>query len=165
METLSKEQLSIVSEVSLSYRPKVKPSQRPKVMSSQDVYGILSDFWDADKIELTEQFCVMLLNRSNKVLGIVELSSGGVGATVVDIKIVFCVALKACASSIVVAHNHPSGDLKPSYQDVQMTKKLVAAGQVLEIPVQDHLIISSEGYVSLVDEGYMYHLFPRYCYL
>ena len=155
MEMLSRNELTTVAEVSLSYHPKIRPSQRPKVMSSQDVYDILLGFWNHNKIELSEQFCVMLLNRGNKVLGIVELSNGGVSGTVVDIKMVFCVALKACASSIIIAHNHPSGDLKPSYQDIQVTKKLVAAGELMEIKVHDHLIISSEGFLSMADEAYI----------
>lgn len=155
METLSRNELTTVSEVSLSYHPKIRPSQRPKVMSSQDVYDILSGYWNADKIELTEQFCVMLLNRGNKVLGIVELSSGGVSGTVVDVKMVFCVAIKACACSIILAHNHPSGDLKPSSNDIRITKQLMAAGEIMQIKVHDHLIISSEGFLSMADEGYV----------
>jgi len=90
----------------------------------------------------------MLLNRSLRVLGIVELSSGGLSGTVADTKMIFGVALKACACSIVVAHNHPSGDLKPSSQDLKVTNRLVAAGEVLELPVNDHLFVSSEGFLS-----------------
>lgn len=155
MEVLDRQQLSIVAEVTLSYRPKIRPSQRPTVKTSSDVYDVLVGFWNMDQIELRETFCVILLNTKNRVLGIVELSNGGFSSTVADIRMVFSVALKACARSIVVAHNHPSGNLKPSSEDIELTKKLVAAGKILELPVHDHLILSSEGYCSLADEGYM----------
>ena len=97
----------------------------------------------------------MLLNNRGSVLGIVELSTAGFTGVVVDTKMVFRVALKACACSIVVAHNHPSGNLKPSSQDIKVTNRLVEAGKILEVPVQDHLIISSEGFISLAEEGYL----------
>lgn len=155
MEALSRMQLSTVAEVTVSYRPKIRPSQRPIVKCAKDVYEILLGFWNAAKIELCEQFCVVLLNNRGSVLGIVELSTGGFTGVVVDTKMVFSVALKACACSIVVAHNHPSGNLRPSNQDIKVTNRLVEAGKILEIPVQDHLIISSEGFVSLAEEGYI----------
>lgn len=155
MEVLNREQLSIVAEVTLSYLPKIRPSQRPTVKTSSDVYDVLVGFWNMDQIELRESFCVILLNTKNRVLGIVELSNGGFSSTVADVRMVFSVALKACATSIVVAHNHPSGNLKPSHADITLTNRLVSAGKILELPVQDHLILSSEGYVSLADEGYM----------
>lgn len=159
MRTLAKEQtaqqnqLTVVSELTISYRPKLKPSQRLKVNHSKDVYDILLGFWNLDKIELCEQFCVMLLSNHNRVLGVVELSSGGMTGTVADIKMIFSVALKACACAIVVAHNHPSGSLRPSEQDMRVTRTLVEAGKLLELPVSDHLIITTEGYYSFADEG------------
>lgn len=155
METLSRTQLSTVAEVTLSYRPKIKVSQRPQVKSSKDIYHVLKNFWNEDHIELRETFFVILLNNHFKVMGIVEMSNGGFHGVVVEMKMVFGVALKACASSIVVAHNHPSGNIRPSSQDIQITTKLKAAGDLLELPVQDHLIVSPEGYCSLADEGYM----------
>lgn len=103
-----------VAEIKLTYRAKVKPSERPQVTSSTDCYNVLKQSWDSGKIEFVEQFKVMLLNRANKVLGIYELSTGGVAGTVADPKLIFAAALKACASSIVLCHNHPSGNLKPS---------------------------------------------------
>lgn len=155
MEVVNRENLSVVAEVVLSYHPKVKPSQRPMVKMAKDAYEILLGFWNMDHIELRETFCVMLLNNRNRVLGVVELSNGGYTATVADLKMIFSVALKACASSIVVAHNHPSGELKPSSEDIRVTRKLMEAGKILEIPVHDHLIITSEAYLSMAEEGYM----------
>ena len=104
---------------------------------------------------MIEQFKVMLLNRAGKILGIVEISTGGFSGTVADPKVIFGIALKAGASSIILAHNHPSGNLKPSEADKHLTSKICGAGNFLDIAVFDHLIITSEGYLSLLDEGLM----------
>ncbi|TPE42479.1 JAB domain-containing protein [Pontibacter mangrovi] len=142
-----------VAEVKLSYRNRVKPSERPQVTSSTDSYRVLKEGWDQGKLEFVEQFKVLLLNRANRVLGVYELSTGGVAGTVADPKLVFVAALKACASGIILSHNHPSGNLKPSQADLQLTKKLKQGGELLDIAVLDHIILTSEGYYSLADEG------------
>ncbi|RYY22608.1 MAG: DNA repair protein, partial [Sphingobacteriaceae bacterium] len=98
---------------------------------------------------------VMLLNRANRVLGVYLVSSGGVAGTICDPKLVFQAALKANASTLILAHNHPSGNLNPSEADIKLTRKLVEAGKLLELPVCDHLILSEEGYLSMADEGLM----------
>jgi len=144
-----------LSEINVTYRPKFKASERPQVSTSQEVYSILFNNWDLDKIELLEQFKILLLNRANKVIGIYEVSSGGMTGTVADPKLIFSTALKACASSIILSHNHPSGNLKPSESDIALTHKLRQAGSFLDIAVLDHLIITSEGYCSFADEGLM----------
>ena len=143
----------LASEIQLSYSPRLKPSQRPKITGSQSVYELLLHNWDAGKINFVEQFKVLLLDRSNKVLGIYVLSTGSSTASVVDCRLIFAAALKSNACGIILAHNHPSGNLKPSVSDKATTHKVVAAGKILEIPVMDHLIISSEGYFSFLDEG------------
>jgi len=97
----------------------------------------------------------MLLNRAGRVLGIIEVSSGGLSGTVADPKVVFSAALKGNASSIILAHNHPSGNLRPSQADLDLTKKIQRGGQLLDITVSDHLIITSEGFYSFTDEGLM----------
>lgn len=125
----------------------------PKITQSRDAYRIFLESWDYDKIELLEQFKLMILNRSNRVLGICEISSGGTSGTVVDPKLVYAVALKANASSLIVAHNHPSGNLNPSQSDIQLTQKLKAGGKFLELPLLDHLIITRELHYSMADEG------------
>lgn len=142
-----------VSEINLSYRPKFKASERPMVTSSKDAYDILYNNWDLDKIELLEQFKILLLNRANKVIGIFQVSSGGVAGTVADAKLIFSTALKACASSIILSHNHPSGNLQPSSQDIELTKKIKAGGGYLDIMILDHVIITSDRYYSFSDEG------------
>jgi DNA repair protein RadC len=154
MEKLTRNSsFSKVAEIKLSYRAKVKPSKRPQVTSSTDSYNVLKQSWDTGRIEFVEQFKIMLLNRANRVLGIYELSTGGVAGTVADPKLIFVAALKACASSIILCHNHPSGNLKPSAADLQLTKKMKAGGELLDIAVLDHIIITSESYYSLADEG------------
>lgn len=118
---ISKNQISLyqVSEINLSYQPKFKASERPQITSSKDAFDVLYNNWDWGKIQMLEQFKIILLNRANKVIGIFQVSSGGIAGTVADPKLIFAVALKACASSIVLSHNHPSGNLKPSPQDVE----------------------------------------------
>ncbi|SFH31903.1 JAB domain-containing protein [Pontibacter chinhatensis] len=153
MEKTSKSALPRVAEVKLSYRNRVKPSERPQVTCSADSYKVLQEGCYKSKLEFVEQFKVLLLNRANRVLGVYELSTGGVAGTVADPKLVFVAALKACASAVILAHNHPSGNLKPSQADLQLTKKIKAGGELLDIAVLDHLILTSEGYYSLADEG------------
>jgi DNA repair protein RadC len=144
---------SKVAEIKLTYRAKVKPSERPQVTCSTDCYNVLKESWDTGRIEFVEQFKVMLLNRANRVLGTYELSAGGAAGTVADPKLILVAALKACPSSIVLCHNHPSGNLKPSSADLQLTKRMKKGGELLDIAVLDHIIITSESYYSLADEG------------
>lgn len=144
-----------IAEIELVYRTNVKASQRPLVTSSGEVYQILRQCWDENKIEFVEQFKVLLLNRAGRALGIFEVSTGGVSGTVADPKLIFSAALKANASSLILAHNHPSGNTAPSVADRALTKKIKEAGEVLEIAVLDHVIVTTEGYRSLADEGEM----------
>ncbi len=95
----------------------------------------------------------MLLNRAHKVQGIFEVSTGGVSGTVADPKIIFAAAIKANSSGIIVAHNHPSGNLRASQADIDLTRKLKDGGRILEIQLLDHIIVTTEGYFSFADEG------------
>lgn len=142
-----------VAEIQLSYRPKYKASERPTITRSLDAYEILKASWSEDKLCFIEEFKVILLNRVNRVLGIYHVSSGGIAGTIADPKLIFMAALKGSASSIILSHNHPSGNLKPSKVDLQLTNKIVEGGKLLDISVVDHLIITSEGYLSFADEG------------
>ena len=154
MEKLSNQtSLFQVAEITVSYQPKFKASERPTVSGSKDVYNFFFHNWDNTRIEMIEQFKIMLLNRANKILGIFTVSTGGVAGTVADPKVIFAAALKGNASSIILAHNHPSGNLKPSEADRQLTNKLAQAGKLLDISVLDHLIITAEEYFSFADEG------------
>lgn len=153
MEAVSHSSLLHVAEVELIYRNPVKPSQRPKITSAKDTYELLLNRWDADKISLVEQFKVLLLNQGSRVLGMYELSSGGISSTVADIRLIFAAALKAGATGIILSHNHPSGNLKPSREDIVLTNQMVSAGIILNIKVLDHIILSAEDYYSFSTEG------------
>jgi DNA repair protein RadC len=142
-----------IAEIQLLYKTNVKPSLRPKISSSQDAYEILKSNWDEYKIELVEQFKILLTNRANKVLGIFEVSIGGIAGTVADPKLIFIAALKAGASGLILSHNHPSGNLNPSQADIDLTRRIKEAGKLLEIQLLDHVILTSEGYYSFADEG------------
>jgi len=124
------------------------PSKKEKIITSLDAFNlfkpILSDLPH-------EEFWVVLLNRSAFVIKKEMISRGGVSGTVVDAKIIFKVAVECLSSSIILFHNHPSGNLKPSDQDIQITKKIKEAGRLLEIQVLDHLIISENGYYSFAE--------------
>ena len=144
---------TIASEIELIYKSKVKASERPHISSSKDAYQILLQVWDEEKIDLVEQFKVLFLNRANKVLAVYSVSTGGITGTVADPRLIFTAALKANAVSLVLSHNHPSGNLKPSRADEELTSKIKNAGSFLDIKVLDHIIISSEGYLSFADEG------------
>ena len=102
-----------------------------------------------------ENFCILLLNRANKVLRTVKISDGGITGTVVDPRKVFKIALDNNATSIILGHNHPSGQLTPSDADIKLTRKLKEAGDMLDLPVLDHLIIGDGNYYSFADEGIM----------
>jgi|SRR6185312_3015249 len=153
MESVINNEVLEVSEIELIYRPKVKASQRIKIDSSQGAATLLQQLWDPNKIAFTEQFKVLLLNRSNKVLGMVEISSGGISGTIVDAKLIFVAALKAGACNIILSHNHPSGSLQPSTADKGITQKIKEGATCLDLKVLDHVIVTNEGYFSFADEG------------
>lgn len=138
-----------VSEIKVSYSNR-NPVQ-VKVTNSKIIYDLIIKQWDLDIIEYQEEVKIILLNRSNIVLGIYEMSKGGITGSVVDIRIILGVALKCGASCIIVVHNHPSGKLVPSESDKSITNKLKAACELIDINLLDHLIISKEGYYSFND--------------
>jgi DNA repair protein RadC len=142
-----------VAEIQLIYKSKVKASERPQIRHSKDAYEILKQTWDENKIDFIEQFKIILLNRSNKVLGIYEVSQGGITGTVADPRLIIVAALKTNAVALMLAHNHPSGSVKPSRQDEDLTSKIKEGAKFLDIQVLDHIIVSSEGYFSFADEG------------
>ncbi|RZL09095.1 MAG: DNA repair protein [Pedobacter sp.] len=145
--------LFMVSEIKVSYQPKFKACERPKINHSKDAYNILFNNWDQGRIELNEQFYILLLNRANNVIGMTEISSGGFSGTLVDPKLVFSIALKSCSAGLVLCHNHPSGNLKPSQADLTLTRRLVEAGKLLDLLILDHIILTKRGYFSFGDEG------------
>jgi DNA repair protein RadC len=149
-----KPQQTNISEVRLVYRTKVKASERLQVKSSKDAFDIFMENWDQDSIEHIEEFKLLLMNRANSVLGILQVSKGGISGTVTDIRLIYQAAIKANASGIIVCHNHPSGNLNPSESDTKLTQKIKEAGILMDIQLLDHLIIINGGdYYSFADNG------------
>lgn len=142
-----------LEEVQLTYKNKVVASQRPKVNGAEDALSLFRSIWDAEQIELVESFKMLLLNNGNRVLGVYHASQGGAVGTIVDIRILLTVALKANAGKLLVAHNHPSGNLTPSHSDIKLTEKLKEGAKLLEIQLLDHLILTSESYYSFANDG------------
>ena len=121
-----------------------------KIASSNDAFELLH----AELSDLnTEEFWIILMNRANKVIKKIRISSGGISGTVADSRVIFKAAIDNLASAIILAHNHPSGNLKPSQSDINLTKKMKESGNILDIPVLDHIIIAENSYFSFADEG------------
>lgn len=131
----------------------VKPSDRPKIRTSEDSFKNCMLFFNADNLSIKEEAVALFLNRGNRVLGGYRVSSGGIAGTVVDIRLILSIALKCLASGVILAHNHPSGELKPSKVDIDLTQKLKEAAKLMDINLLDHLIITISGFYSFADEG------------
>lgn len=142
-----------IAEVMISYTSKVKYADRIKIAHSLDIANALRLFWP--DYEHVEYAYVILLNRNNQILGTYLLSKGGMNGTIMDVRVIFQVALKSNANSIVLSHNHPSGFLSASEADRNITKKIAEAGRMLDIPLLDHIILTEEGYLSFADEGFL----------
>jgi DNA repair protein RadC len=141
-----------LAEIEVSYRP--KKVHHPIIKSSADVYYHLLRFFPEDTIALQEKFVAGYVNRANRLIGVYELSKGGITGTVADPRLILSVALKTAATGIILAHNHPSGNLQPSIQDKDITKKIQEACKLLDITLLDHLIVVPEdAYFSFADEG------------
>ena len=143
--------ISIVSALELGRRRKSFESDKKlKITNSKDVYELMKpELMD----QPVEQFWVVMLKRNNEVIQKRVISLGGVSGTVADPKVIFKRALEDLASGIILVHNHPSGNLKPSQADIRLTEKLKNAGNLLEIPVLDHIIFTDDGYFSFADES------------
>jgi len=129
-------------------------NEKKKIQSSKDADQLLRSIWIWDAINFNEEFVAVYLNRSNQVLGVYKHTSGTEAACIVSVKQLLAVGLKANASSFIIAHNHPSSNLKPSNQDINLTKKIKSASELVELKLLDHLIIRSEdGFYSFADEG------------
>jgi DNA repair protein RadC len=143
--------ISIIASLELGRRRRTADVlEKDNIGGSKDAFKVLQL-----KLEDLphEEFWVMLLNRANKVIDTKLVGRGGVSSTVVDSKVIFSFALESLASGIILAHNHPSGNLKPSNSDIRLTKKLVDAGKIMEVPILDHIIVGDNDYFSFADEG------------
>ena len=141
-----------VAEIEVSYRPAI--SRKPTIAAALDAYNELLPFFPVETIALQERFVAMYLNRANKVLGVYPISLGGMTGTVADVRLILSVALKIAATGIILAHNHPSGNLNPSTADKMLTQKIKEACSFLDISVMDHIILNLDGeYASFADGG------------
>lgn len=141
-----------VAEIEVVYKPAI--SDKPIISSSLDAYNVLVKFFPIETLSLQERFVAMYLNRSNRVIGVYPMSVGGITGTVVDVRLLLSVALKTAATGIILAHNHPSGNLKPSEADKDLTNKIKKASEYMDIKLLDHLIIvSTDKFLSFSEDG------------
>ena len=142
-----------LAEVKLSYKTEKPINTFPQVTSPDEAVDILREVWDKGHIQLKEEFVVLLLNNSKRCIGWTKISLGGSSATIVDPSAVFQVALLASATSIIVAHNHPSGNLDPSKSDKNLTGRIKKSGDMLGITLEDHIILTADDYLSMRAKG------------
>lgn len=143
--------ISVLAAMELGRRRKeAEVAKRERITTSKDVYDIMKSIL----LDLPhEEFWLLMLNRANRVIKKELISRGGVSGTVVDTKIIFKAAVENYACSIIICHNHPSGNMKPSDADIRITKNIKEAGKLMEIPLLDHLIVAENGFFSFADEG------------
>ena len=139
-------------KVRIVYSRKQDPKDRKKITGSSDAFQVLKEIW-SKQIDTREEMIILLLDRSNTVLGYDVLSMGGITGTVADIRLLYSAALNALATGVIMSHNHPSGNMTPSQSDIELTRKVKEAGNIMEINLLDHLIISQNSYYSFADEG------------
>lgn len=143
-----------IAEVKVSYTSKVKSKDRVLVKTSADAYDVLRSLYDEDTIDYVESSYVLLLNFANQVIGKKLLSTGGTNACIVDVKVIAQISLSTNAHAIILTHNHPSGNLKASEQDIKMTRRVKEALELFDIKLLDHIIVTSDnGYTSMADNG------------
>lgn len=143
-----------VNEIKVSYKGRIPASFWKQISSSKDAAELLFETWDKGTIGFQESFKIVLLNKSNKVKGVYQISQGGITGTLVDIRILFAVILKTLSVGIILTHNHPSGKLQASQCDKQITEKIKKASQLFDVKLLDHIILTPSGsYLSFADEG------------
>lgn len=144
-----------VAEITVAYINKQKHTERPVINTSAEAHRYLLNGFDPDTIAYQEAFVVIYLNRANQVLGMYRVATGGQTGVVADPRMILATALKIAALSVIVGHNHPSGNMKPSRHDEELTHKLREGGKFLDVKLLDHLIVSpcGERYFSFADEG------------
>ena len=147
-------ELPRIQEIQVSYK---RNYSKENINSSSQAFETCKQVFSLAEanISLKEYFFILLLNRSNKVIGFYKLSEGGLSGTVADLRLAFSVALKTLASAMIIMHNHPSGNVKPSDCDLKLTRKFKQAGEILDIKVLDSLVIAEDEFLSFADEGLM----------
>lgn len=142
-----------VAEIDLIYKTGFNVNERPKITQAADAYELLLKNWNPGRLGFIEEFKILLLNQGNFVLAEYQVSQGGVSATSVDIRLIFAAALKANASGLILAHNHPSGQLYPSDADRSATRRICEAAALFQINIFDHLIITNRSFYSFAQGG------------
>lgn len=152
--SLIKEQIDMqsVSEIQIKY---ISRGGKSKISSSDDAYDKFWHWWDMDNISLIEIFVMLLMNRAHRVIGMFRVSTGGLSGTVVDVRLMCAVAIVSGSSAVILGHNHPSGNIRPSDADIRITNKCQQALQMMDIYLLDHIILTPEhgSYLSFQDEG------------
>lgn len=144
---------NIVNEIKLSYSK--KGNSEKLVSSSRDAVNVFRQHFDRDEIDYRESFFALYLNQAHKVLRIRKISEPGISSTVVDVRIILQVALLCNASAVILAHNHPSGNLNPSAEDLKITQSIKNASEFLNLKLLDHFILTSTDHFSFADEGHL----------
>jgi DNA repair proteins len=144
---------NIVNEIKLIYSR--KGNSEKLISCSRAAVDVFRQYFDSDEIDYRESFFALYLNQANKVLGIKKISESGITSTIVDVRIIMQAALLCNATAIIVAHNHPSGNLKPSAEDLKITLSIKSASEFLNIKLLDHCILTSTDYMSFADEGHL----------
>ena len=142
-------------ELRIKVERKEGDGQVYQVKSSNDAANYFRTIFNADTILWTEESAMICLNRANEVIGYFKVSSGGTASTIMDAKVIFTQALQSGAHSIILAHNHPSGNRTPSDNDIKLTKQMVKGAQLLDMRVLDHIILTDKSHTSMADEGYI----------
>ena len=142
-----------VAEVQLTYKNRIPCKDRQHINDSESAYKIIKALFPDETIDYRESFKAVYMNRSNHVLGCLTISEGGPCSTAVDVKLILQGALLTNASGVILAHNHPSGNLKPSEPDKVMTEKIKKALTAMDTRLLDHLIVTRESYFSFIDDG------------
>lgn len=138
-------------EILLSYRRGTEAIS--KITKAEEANRVFRTIYDTATLDYIESSYVLFLNRANNTIGWLKLSQGGTCETIIDVKVLFATALKCGAHGVIISHNHPSGQLKASEQDKRLTRRIQQAGNMLNIPLLDHLILTSEGFYSFAEEG------------
>lgn len=148
-----KSRITTISEIKIKFEHKVPLRNRPKIESCGDAYSYFLQYFELENLTIKEEAVALYLNRANRVIGAYKISSGGISSTIVDIRLILATGLKCLASGIILAHNHPSGEVIPSKADLELTSKLKEAAKLMDVNLLDHLIITPSHYYSFADHG------------
>jgi DNA repair protein RadC len=141
-----------ITEIEIAYNNPLQPKDLPKINHAGHAFNVFLDQWDLNKLHLFSEAKMLLLTNAGRLLGMANLASGGATDHLIDPRIVFMTALKANATSIYIAHNHPSNNLRPSEADIQMHATLSDAAKLLNIHLRDYLIVDRDGFYSFTDD-------------